>query len=99
MIVETIRVNLIRGLIAPDPTNRQRSTFIGHEVFSAVEGAPMAESLTRKLIRSHLAEGKMDPGEEIALKMDQALLQDATGTLAWLQFEQMKRTPVTIRQA
>ena len=59
----------------------------------------MAESLARQLIRSHLAEGKMDPGEEIALKMDQALLQDATGTLAWLQFEQMKRPSVTIRQA
>src|SRR2546427_693520 len=59
----------------------------------------MAESLARQLIRSHLAEGKMDPGEEIALKMDQALLQDATGTLAWLQFEQMKRPSVTLRQA
>ncbi|TLZ68842.1 MAG: aconitate hydratase [Methanobacteriota archaeon] len=59
----------------------------------------MAESLARQLIRSHLAEGKMDPGEVIALKMDQALLQDATGTLAWLQFEQMERPSVTIRQA
>ena len=32
----------------------------------------MAKPLTHKLIRSHLAEGKMDPGEEIALKMDQS---------------------------
>src|SRR5207247_490767 len=59
----------------------------------------MAKPLTHKLIRSHLAEGKMDPGEEIALKMDQALLQDATGTLAWLEFEQMQRPSVTVRQA
>jgi len=41
----------------------------------------------------------MQPARRIALKMDQALLQDATGTLAWLQFEQMKRPSVTIRQA
>src|SRR3989449_9572293 len=59
----------------------------------------MAKPLTHKLIRSHLAEGKMDPGEEIALKMDQALLQDATGTLAWLEFEQMQRPSVTVRKA
>ena len=59
----------------------------------------MGEPLARQLIRKHLVEGKMDPGEEIALKMDQALLQDATGTLAWLQFEQMKRLSVVVRQA
>jgi aconitate hydratase len=41
----------------------------------------------------------MDAGEEIALKMDQALLQDATGTLAWLEFEQMHRDSVAIHQA
>src|SRR5438132_6202648 len=84
---------------AANQTNLRPSTFIGHEVLSAVEGAAMAEPLTHKLIRSHLAEGKMDPGEEIALKMDQALLQDATGTLAWLEFEQMQRPSVTVRQA
>jgi len=59
----------------------------------------MGESLTQQLIRKHLAEGKMVPGEEIALKMDQALLQDATGTLAWLEFEQMGRDSTDIRQA
>ena len=59
----------------------------------------MPETLAHKLIRSHLAEGKMHPGEEIALKMDQALLQDATGTLAWLEFEQMGRDSTAIRQA
>lgn len=59
----------------------------------------MGEPLTHKLIRTHLAEGKMQTHEEIALKMDQALLQDATGTLAWLEFEQMGRDSVTIRQA
>src|SRR6266508_3374961 len=59
----------------------------------------MAENLTRKLVRKHAVEGRMDPGEEIALSMDQALLQDATGTLAWLEFEQMGLDGTRIRQA
>src|SRR3989442_6263889 len=59
----------------------------------------MGETLTHKLIRSHLADGAMNPGDEIALRMDQALLQDATGTLAWLEFEQMGQDAVAIRQA
>jgi len=59
----------------------------------------MGETLTHNLIRSHLAEGAMHPGEEIAIRMNQALLQDATGTLAWLEFEQMGQDRVAIRQA
>src|SRR5207249_3578554 len=62
-------------------------------------GCFMGETLTHKLIRSHLAEGAMHPGDEIAIRMDQALLQDATGTLAWLEFEQMGQDGVAIRQA
>jgi aconitate hydratase len=45
--------------------------------------------VTQKLIKSHLIEGKMIPGEEIGLKIDQALLQDATGTLVQLELEAM----------
>lgn len=41
----------------------------------------------------------MAPGDEIALRMDQALLQDATGTLAWLEFEQMGVDKVRVKQA
>src|SRR3972149_1010698 len=52
-------------------------------------GSMAAMGLTHKLIKKHLVEGRMVPGEEIALAMDQALLQDATGTLAWLEVEQM----------
>jgi aconitate hydratase len=59
----------------------------------------MPENLTRKIIQAHLAEGKMEAGSEVALRMDQALLQDATGTLAWLEFEQMGVEGVKIRQA
>lgn len=44
-------------------------------------------NLTQQLIRAHLVSGAMVPGEEIALRIDQTLSQDATGTLAYLQFE------------
>ena len=47
----------------------------------------MAKNVTQKLIESHLIEGRMRPGEEIGLKIDQTLTQDATGTLVMLEFE------------
>src|SRR5437867_9576280 len=59
----------------------------------------MAESLARKILKKHLVEGRMVPGEEIAVRMDQALLQDATGTLAWLEFEQMGVPRVRVKRA
>ena len=46
-------------------------------------------NVTQKLIHSHLIEGELKPGEEIGLKIDQALLQDATGTLVQLELEAM----------
>lgn len=46
-------------------------------------------NLARRLIRSHLVEGTMTPGEPIALRIDQTLTQDATGTLVMLQLEAM----------
>lgn len=44
-------------------------------------------NLTQKIISSHLVSGTMTPGSEIGLRIDQTLTQDATGTMAWLQFE------------
>jgi aconitate hydratase len=44
-------------------------------------------NLTHQLIRSHLVSGDLIPGGEIALRIDQTLSQDATGTLSYLQFE------------
>ena len=44
-------------------------------------------TLAQKIINAHLQEGKENIGEEIALKIDQTLTQDATGTMAYLQFE------------
>lgn len=46
-----------------------------------------ARNLTQKIIAQHLVSGKMTPGSEIGLRIDQTLTQDATGTMAYLQFE------------
>ncbi|NAZ29922.1 MAG: aconitate hydratase [Caldimicrobium sp.] len=47
----------------------------------------MGLNLTQKIISQHLVSGKMIPGEEIAIRIDQTLTQDATGTMAYLEFE------------
>lgn len=49
----------------------------------------MADNLTYKILRKHLVAGKLLAGEEIGIKIDQTLTQDATGTMAYLQFEAM----------
>jgi len=50
----------------------------------------MGKSLTYKILESHLLSGKLLPGEEIAIKIDQTLTQDSTGTMVYLQLEAMK---------
>jgi aconitate hydratase len=47
----------------------------------------MPKNLTHKILKAHLLEGKLEPGEEIAIRIDHTLLQDATGTMAMLEFE------------
>lgn len=47
----------------------------------------MGLSAAQKIIKDHLVEGSMTPGEEIAIRIDHTLTQDATGTMAYLQFE------------
>ena len=49
----------------------------------------MGKSLTRKILESHLVEGEWKSGTEIGIRIDQTLTQDATGTMAYLQFEAM----------
>ena len=49
----------------------------------------MAENLVGKILKDHMVEGSLDPGEEVGLRIDQTLLQDATGTMACMQFERM----------
>lgn len=49
----------------------------------------MGLTIAQKIIQAHLLEGEMVPGQDIGLKIDQTLTQDATGTMAYLEFEAM----------
>ncbi len=49
----------------------------------------MGKTIAQKIIAAHLVEGEMIPGQDIGLKIDQTLTQDATGTMAYLEFEAM----------
>lgn len=49
----------------------------------------MGMTIAQKIIQSHLLSGDMTPGSEVGLKIDQTLTQDATGTMAYLEFEAM----------
>src|SRR5690349_22932042 len=59
----------------------------------------MPQSLTRQILDEHLVEGKLTPGEAISIKIDQALLQDATGTMALMQFEELGELRVKLERA
>jgi predicted aconitate hydratase len=59
----------------------------------------MAENLTRQILREHLVDGELDPGAAIALRIDQTLLQDATGTMACMQYEQLGVPRVQVDRA
>ncbi len=54
----------------------------------------MGKNVSQKLIGSHLVEGRMEAGQEIGLKIDQTLTQDATGTMVMLEIEAMKLSRV-----
>jgi aconitate hydratase len=59
----------------------------------------MPESLTRQILKEHLADGELKPGKPISIRMDQALLQDATGTMALMQFEELEVPRVQLDRA
>src|SRR5918999_2968514 len=59
----------------------------------------MAENLTRQILKEHLVDGQLAPGEAISLRVDQTLLQDATGTMALMQFEQLDVPRVKVERA
>ncbi len=59
----------------------------------------MPASMTRRILSEHLVEGELRPGEPIALRIDQTLLQDATGTMAFMQFEQLGVARVKVDRA
>ncbi|MCF6290167.1 MAG: aconitate hydratase [Desulfobacterales bacterium] len=47
----------------------------------------MGKTVTEKILAAHLVEGRLEKGEEIGIRIDQTLTQDATGTMAYLEFE------------
>ncbi len=49
----------------------------------------MGDNLVQKILKEHLVDGDLQSGDEIAIRVDQTLTQDATGTMAYLQFETM----------
>jgi predicted aconitate hydratase len=59
----------------------------------------MPLNLTNQILGEHLAEGELKPGSPIAIRMDQALLQDATGTMALMQFEELEVPRIQIERA
>jgi aconitate hydratase len=63
--------------------------FICIKKAGVMEKKAMRLNVAQKLIQSHLVQGNMQPGEEIGLRIDQTLTQDATGTLVMLELEAM----------
>src|SRR4051812_44151487 len=59
----------------------------------------MPENLSRQILREHLVDGDLKPGEPIGVRIDQTLLQDATGTMACMQFEQLGVPRVQVERA
>jgi aconitate hydratase len=59
----------------------------------------MPKNLTQKILEDHLVGGRLVPGEEIAIRIDQTLLQDATGTMAMLEFESLGIDSVKVELA
>ena len=49
----------------------------------------MGMTIAEKIIKAHLVEGEMIKGTDVGLRIDQTLTQDATGTMAYLEFEAM----------
>jgi len=59
----------------------------------------MPSSLARQILSEHLVDGELKPGSPISLNIDQALLQDATGTMALMQFEELEVPRIKVDRA
>ncbi len=57
------------------------------------------QTLTEKILDAHRVAGSLEPGSELAISIDQTLTQDATGTMAFLQFESMGMDRVHVERA
>jgi aconitate hydratase len=56
----------------------------------------MPDNIVHKVLREHLVGGELEAGESVTYRIDQVLLQDATGTMAWMEFEQLGRDRVQV---
>ena len=54
----------------------------------------MGLTVAEKVLKKHLVKGELKRGSEIEIRIDQTLTQDATGTMAYLQFEAMRASKV-----
>src|SRR5919198_6665637 len=54
------------------------------------------QNILEKVLDEHLVRGDLRAGETIAYTVDQVLLQDTTGTMVWMQFEQLERDRVEV---
>src|SRR3954454_20141207 len=61
---------------------------------SSRHGGPT--NVTQKLLRSHLLDGELVPGQDIRVDVDQGLVEDATGTMTGMQFELLGADDVTV---
>jgi aconitate hydratase len=62
------------------------------------EGSSMPQNIVEKVLSEHLVEGTLEPGGVIRYRIDHVLLQDATGTMAWQEFEQLGVDRVQVPQ-
>ena len=59
----------------------------------------MPHNLTHQILQDHLVDGDLKAGSAISVRIDQALLQDATGTMALMQFEELGVPRVKVERA
>ena len=60
---------------------------IDYDLVNRTGKESMGKNLVQKIFEAHLVSGHLKPHEDIAISIDQTLTQDATGTMAFLQFE------------
>jgi predicted aconitate hydratase len=56
----------------------------------------MPDNIVHKILREHLVDGTLEAGKPITYRIDQVLLQDATGTMAWMEFEHLGKDRVQV---
>jgi aconitate hydratase len=81
------------------PVGRLRAAVRSGVEITASVGGVMQGTMTGKILAEHLVEGRLAPGEEIGIRIDQTLLQDATGTMACMEFEALGLERVRVELA